>query len=215
VIPAAPRPRHYPDVPLTRMQAVKRALADVGHGIYGFGEGGRNPAGDRETWSELLGKYAADCSGSLLYWLGLDRHQPKSRFPLYGGWISTDSMIDDAELRGGGHLFARVATPRPGDVLVWPGVDLDRDGDRDRIGHCSIIVSVPAEWDEFDVTPQYDQLRVVQCRGPNGNTPAVVETSGAPWMGRETIVKKGKPYGTDRDWRTRILRPLHYLDSDS
>lgn len=86
-----------------------------------------------------------DCIGGASWCGGFDRYQP-TRFPLYDGWINTDSMIDDAT--GKAVCFVQLAAPVPGCFLVAktgaPGFE--------HCGHIATIHTVPdAAWDVDDL----------------------------------------------------------------
>ena len=171
--------------------AVALARTCVGEGTYILGAGGRNPDAVK-PWTKKGTRLGSDCVGFVLWAWGMDRFQPS--FPLYGGWINTDSAIGEA--RTSAKWFRIVDVPQPGDLVTVPSVDLDRDGDRDRIGHVGIISEVPALWDG-----DYADLRVIHCSA--SGRPAVKETSGKIWDGRQTF--KGR---TNPKWASVILRVL-------
>lgn len=146
--------------PWTAAQAVERALSCVGEGLYGLGTGGRDPRASR-PWTRRGGVASSDCVGLVMWAWAMDRYQP--RFPRWGGWCNTDSMIADA--RGGARWFRAVTRGEavPGDLLVY-GSARDATGKRTRIGHVGMLVDVGT---------------VVHCSGARG--PAVKRDSDALW----------------------------------
>lgn len=192
-----PAPPHQPRrlrIPgLTATDALHRAASCVGQGRYVLGAGGRDPDAPA-PWTRRGARYGSDCVGFVLWCWGLDRYQPAT-FPLYGGWINTDSALQS--VRTSGQWFELVEGGRavePGDLLVFPSVDLDHDGSRDRIGHVGLVSHVPYLWDG-DV----GDLRVIHCAA-SGRV-AVRESSGAPWAGRDAF--RGR---RDPRWQSRVLR---------
>jgi hypothetical protein len=173
------------DAPCNANEAVNRARRIVGDGgQYILGTGDYWPhtqAGNTVDlpWTAKKGLWGTDCSGfAVCYAWKLRRSRPGFN---RGSWstvsddINTDSVFEDAtHLRELGEV---VDTPRPGDLLLYPGVR--RDGRRILVGHVSLIERVPAEWDASN--PQYDLLTVIQSYGPNGRKPAVRRTDGSIW----------------------------------
>lgn len=187
----------HPDmIPVSPEESVERLRRHVGDPRIGYvlGAGGRDPTAELPIgphWK--TGKVGLDCSGAIAYAKGLDRYQPK-RLKVNGGYISTDGMIEDARRKQS--MFELVTgVPRVGDIIVWPGIDLEHDNVRERIGHTALISAVPAEWDV--AAPDYGALRVIQCgseiwasadpkvRSKSRRAPAIAETSGRAWVGRE------------------------------
>lgn len=88
---------------------------------------------------------ACDCSGFVLWSLGVSRYQPLFQFlykELGHYWMNTDGMISDARNPTG--LFSVADKALPGDILVYPSNYYARKlgwkGNGPRIGHTGIIV---------------------------------------------------------------------------
>lgn len=145
-------------------EVVRRATSCEGTGVYGLGKGGKDPAAP----SPLDAHGLCDCSGFVAWAWGEPRHDPDDGEDEIGGdWIYTDALEADGR---GPQRFARRVMPAsvlPGDALVY--------GAGAKVGHCSIVVAVPAAVRRFaDVT-------VVHCHGPSGRGPAITRSSGALW----------------------------------
>jgi len=132
--------------------------ADVQYSMEPGKNGGRRPLGETcaSTW-EKNGKtyHTSDCIGFAMWCLGMDRFQ-QLRFPLYGGWINTDSLVQAADSRaswnGTQRLVARILErPEMGAVVVYPS--WRRLGVGPRVpGHIGVCVD--------------DKGTVVHCHGP-------------------------------------------------
>jgi len=195
-------------------ECLARAHSLLGKVNYVLGAGGRNPeALDPQTNrtfkrpdGSTFERYGCDCAGFVLWSWGLDRLQPDFNF--YGGWINTDSMIHDGT--SSREFFQEIWYPDVGSIIVFPSVNLDNDSNRERIGHVGLVVEAPNTWDPAN--PDYSQLQVIHCAGSNWKlaggdkatrNPAVLETSGKIWNGKDSY--KGH---TNPKWRTRLL---HYV----
>lgn len=174
---------------MTPTAALHRFSACVGTGTYVLGTGGRNPDAPA-PWTSKGARIGSDCVGAFLWAWGIDRFQPS--FPLYGGWINTDSAIGEA--RTTAQWFRIVEHPEPGDAVVFPSVDFDHDGDRDRIGHIGMVSFVPRLWDG-----DFADLRVIHCAA-SGRV-AVRESSGGVWNNRDMFKGRRNP-----KWSSLILR---------
>jgi hypothetical protein len=172
-----PEPLPPPPEPLT----VERALSMISYAPdgaeqirYRLGAGGRDPdEAHPAAWSSERLRWEVDCSGFAAWCLGLDRYQPK--FPLWGGWISTDSIVADAH--GAGVWFRRIDRPEPGCLAVYPGIR--EGGKRVRVGHMGVVVAVSAGYEPG----RLDRVRVVHassglCRRTGG---AIGETDASAW----------------------------------
>lgn len=159
----------------TATDAVDRARALVGRGVYTLGTGDMDSKDDD----------ARDCFGFAFCELyGVRRHRLGFN---RGPWASVEddlncnSAIEDADHAG--ELFERVQTPAPGVLLTYPTIRIrGQDGVLHQfIGHVGIVVGVARclEWDHDH--PSYSLLDVAQCRGPNGRKPGIVATDGAVW----------------------------------
>lgn len=156
---------------------------------YKLGAGGRNPRA-ATPFTVRDGVLGCDCIGFVLWCLGIDRYQPEL-FPLYDGWINTDSCIMDAN--GGQKFFERIYRPEVGALVVFPGIVDRKTGKRKRIGHVGIISSVPAEWPspvEWELMSRRERskllklVKVVDCAAASSRRilrRAVKETTAAGW----------------------------------
>ncbi len=82
----------------------------------------------------------ADCIGGAAWCGGFDRFQEKRFAHIYGGWINTDSMIQDAS--GPAKCFELLDRPLPGCFVVFKSGDAGH-----AVGHIGTVVDVPLEWD--------------------------------------------------------------------
>lgn len=160
----------------TPLDPLTRARSQIGKLRYVLGKGGRDP----EAKSPGDATAACDCSGFVCWALGFDRYQPG--FAGYD-WVSTDSMVAMARKPDNG-WFEEVSVPRPGDLVVYPGIY--KGGKRVRVGHVGIVSEVPAEWHS---PAPFEWLRVIHCSAGNQRRTkaAVQETSGAPWAGKGSL----------------------------
>ena len=112
--------------------------------------------------------------------------------------MNCDAAIEQSEHITDDAVWAPAgAQPAIGDVLVWPSIRVG--GKRARIGHVSLVVAVPAEWEP----DRWGWLTVVQCQ--SSRSPAIMRGPGSAWRGRETW--RG---ATDTRWRSRLLRAANY-----
>lgn len=170
---------------------VERATRVVGTGKYSLGAGPSNP----NALTPFNRAGACDCSAFVCWALGVPKHVVLDEGDGSGvDWWNTDGLL--AEARAGRYFrFVEEGHYLPGDVVVYPSVDLDRDGARDRIGHTGVIVSGG---------PLIAVCEVVHCRPPrNGKGPAVVRTTGDPFIGKATYRRV-----TNQKWRARVIRPV-------
>lgn len=155
----------------TKHTAVLRALAiaKMDRSVYKLGAGGKDPE-DAEPFTDLGTIYGSDCVGFVLWCLGLDRFQEKL-FPLYGGWINTDSIMLDAARDQS--FFEFTDKPESGDLVVFPSIM--KNGKRIRIGHVAIVTSVDVDtrnWTDHlwergskDRATFLSRVNVVDCAG--------------------------------------------------
>lgn len=203
--------------PTTRVDAVARARRMTGSAGAAIRyrlkdhQGGRDPhATDCAShWKSLIKRIdlaTADCAGFIAWALGFDRFQPDA-FATYGGWINCDSALIDArtvkswfeEVDWANPDPVRRIAPLAGDVVVFPSIDVDRDGKRDRVGHIGVITEVLPSW-----APNiWGALRVAHCSGGNDKRigRAIAETTAIPWSG--ATVYRGV---TRSAWGATILR---------
>jgi len=153
------------------MSAVDRAISMLGRGTYRLG------TGDHDTTDEVF-----DCVGFALCWCyQIKRHRPGFN---KGGSVSDDINTDSICEDGRRHhdLFEEVDHPELGDLLVYPS---HRGGNGRVPGHASIVTGLPAEWDPS--RRDWRALTVVQCHGPNGLTPAIVQSTGLTWWRHDRL----------------------------
>jgi hypothetical protein len=184
------------DPSCTAVEAVVRAQEALKMGgTYILGTGDYWPHKEADelvdtpfTWKQ--GKWGTDCAGfAVCYAWKLRRHRPgfnKGRWATVSDDINTDSIYEDATHKK--ELGELVKTPRPGDLLLYPSYR--RNGVRILIGHVGLIERVPAEWDEADPTPPYEQLTILQSFGPTGRKPAVKRTDGSIWARHDELWKR-------------------------
>lgn len=159
----------------------RRARAWVGRGRYKLGSG---LDGDSPTPLDALGR--SECS-RFVFWVWKRKKRLPAGVTMGGyGEANTTAMVADA--LGAQNVVELVpvgAEVMLGDAVVYPGVDTDGDGDRDKIGHCGIVVEVPKGW-QYTGPESLAFLRVVHCNG--GPAPAIDETGGHGWARRADSV---------------------------
>lgn len=193
----------------TAPQAVARARAAVGHMTYELG------TGDLDT--PLDGK--TDCVFALVYCYGVKRHRlgfnrnvAGHRRTLMGPDGNAPSIIDDincnSQIENAFYtqdLMRPVyddERPEPGDILAWPSITLRHaDGTKyfEGTGHNGIVVGVSRATKWNPLAPNFADLDVVQCCGPNDHHPGVVLSDGVAWRIHST--QWPKP-----EHRSQILR---------
>ena len=205
--------------PCSPAEAVARALAVVeaekrltNPHRYGLGCGdyrAEHPD-DPFTLHARTNTLRCDCSGFLAFCNRLRRKRDGfnvGSWSVVAGYINTDSKIQDAQHQR--ELFTFADRPQLGDVLCWPSIytgELEADpkkrrrrGDRERIGHESLVVGVErvVEWDpKF---PSFDLLDVAQCG--SSHRPAIHVSTGAAWSGRDNFRGQRRP-----EWAAVLLR---------
>lgn len=128
--------------------------------------GGKDPLADDpfDRWSKPDSTFinrTADCIGGAAWCGGFDRWQP-FRFPLYDGWINTDSVWSDATHAA--KCFVQLPAPVPGCFVVArtgaPGFET-----RGHIG--TVYAAPPAEIWEIDNTDLWRHVLItdVASRG--------------------------------------------------
>lgn len=144
---------------------VRTALSLVGHGRYELGTGDCDTPEDDPT----------DCAGfAICKCHQLRRHRPgynRGEWSTVSDDLNSNSIIEDAHHRQ--ELFEPVlGAPEPGDLIAYPTFRLPGHP-LPWIGHVAIVVGVD-RWDGA-----FASLEIVQCIGPNGRTPGIVESTGA------------------------------------
>ena len=145
-------------------EVVRRAESAEGTGVYGLGKGGKDPAAP----SPLDAHGLCDCSGFVAWSWSEPRHDPDDGEDEIGGdWIYTDAL--EADGRGPQRFARRILPPaiKPGDALVY--------GAGAKVGHCAIVVAVPA------VVRRFADVEVIHAHGPSGKGPAITRATGALW----------------------------------
>lgn len=115
-------------LPASVAELIARAREAIGQGIrYKLGSGGMNPNASLPAHDNKC-----DCSGFICWVLGLSRETNIPFYKKYGGWIFTDSMVDDVNSNSG--IFDRLALPEPGCIVVY--------GAGKAIGHVGLVSDV-------------------------------------------------------------------------
>jgi len=146
--------------------------------------GGKDPSAPdpatywRKDAASTFVNRTSDCIGGAAWGAGFDRYQP-ARFPVYDGWINTDSMIIDAT--GKATCFRVLREPEPGCFVVARSGSYGPNS----IGHIGGVVDVPSAWDP-SVKASWSALGVVDIAGRDGR--ANKRTTGAGWYGRGLFV---------------------------
>lgn len=172
---------------LRAIDAIKRAHsmrpAVLGRKIrYKRGAGGRNPKlPTPETIRD--GVLGCDCVGFALWCHGIDRFN--KLFPVYGGWMNTDSLREEALSDKPGEVdwVTRISVPEPGCLVVYGAAG---KAPFRRIGHVGLVYRVPAEWDA-KVRDCWKDLGVIDCRS---STPAIEARDGLAWYGRDRYLRQ-------------------------
>ena len=107
---------------------IDRARSAVNAGIrYKLGSGGTNPNLKLPTSNKFC-----DCSGFVCWTMRISRKTDIPFYRRFGGWIYTDSMVEDIKSNAG--IFEKLNVPEPGCIVVF--------GAGEKIGHVGIISSV-------------------------------------------------------------------------
>lgn len=177
---------------------ILRARAQLGRGRYLVGAGGHDPTAPSPD-SVVRGRRGCDYAGFLAWCLGYSRRQ--RGFTSSSDWINADTMIEEAETRA--LWFLPIAEPEPGAILAYCSISLDRDGQRDRLGHAALITSRPTRWTLADSS--WSALRIIHCSPSiqRRHRHAIAETHAASWAHRASFRGISHPH-----WRARFLRYL-------
>ena len=95
--------------------------------LYNLGSGGIHPEDELPSRD----KYC-DCSGFVCWVLKLSRKTDIPFYKQFGGWIFTDSMVDDVRKSSG--IFEQLQYPEPGCIVVYGAGRL--------IGHVGLVSEV-------------------------------------------------------------------------
>ena len=147
---------------------INRARSAINKGIrYELGKGGMNATAKFPDDRKLC-----DCSGFVCWILGISR---KTNFPFYkkfGGWIFTDSMVEDINSSSG--IFEKLHVPVPGCIVVY--------GAGPKIGHVGLVSEVT----------EGKMKKVIHCSSTNDNKfkDSIQETSPAVFDRADTVFGK-------------------------
>lgn len=137
------------------------------------------------------GQFNPTSKGSLSGYTLLDAIKPSEYnfFDYYGGWINTDSMLQDA-FDNNADWFTHLPKPIPGAIIVYGSVGKGKDR---RIGHEGLVVEAPIIWDPKDVEC-WKKVKVVDCRSAS---PAILERDAMAWFGND---RKKRPKQSQFVW---------------
>lgn len=172
---------------MTTAEYIARLLTQVGKGEYQLGAGGWDPKRpetcfhqhwDVENKPNTVG---CDCSAFAIRF-GLKLRGSRPGFGRGPGARVTDAINSDSALYDAIHnheIFELVAGPPiEGDLIVIPSYFDPKTGKRITIGHVLATRRNRAlEWDHKLLPRPWHLVDVVQCRGPNGKRPGVVEST--------------------------------------
>lgn len=160
-------------------EIVTRALEQVGRKVkysLEYPNGGTSPSAPGPEDPQTRG---CDCVGFDAWCGGFDRYQPE-KFPLYDGYINTDSMIQEALTTG--KWFKLLPAPESGCFIVTESFTkkgLDRDGRR-VIGHTGVVTDA-SEWKPKGLAG----IHVVHCSPYNyqftNGASSIWKISGSLW----------------------------------
>lgn len=126
----------------------------------------------------------SDCVGFYCWARGIDRYQPVRFAHIFGGWMNTDSIIQDAT--GPAKCWRVVPRPYPTCAVVFPSTFLGRV--RLRMGHIGVVMSVPAEFAPA-TAEWWKAVRVADCHGPRLKGPAIGTRDATIWRRRGLFVE--------------------------
>jgi hypothetical protein len=181
---------------------IQKAKSMIGKGIiYKLGTGGRNP-NNTSPATFRDGVLGCDCAGFVAWAWGFDRFQDPQLwhrkqpgqfnaghptdtgyhgFPYYGGWINTDSMLEDA-FDNNADWFTYLDKPIPGSIICYGSTG---KGSTRRIGHEGLVVAAPSVFDREN--PEHWKLvKVIDCRS---SKPAIALRDASVWYGKD---RKGR-----------------------
>jgi hypothetical protein len=202
---------------------IKKAKSMLGKGIiYKLGAGGRNP-NNRTPETIRDGILGCDCAGYVAWAWGFDRFQDYSlwlknkpgqfspnsltggeikgpssdynMFDYYGGWINTDSMMEDS-LDNNNDWFINLDSPVPGCIVSYGSTG---KGSSRRIGHEGLVIAAPALFDREN-PEHWRRLEVIDCRSAK---PAILVRDGMTWFGKD---RKGRPKQSQFCWPNFVSR---------
>lgn len=107
---------------------IERAKSAINKGIrYKLGAGGMKPDHNLPTTDKKC-----DCSGFVCWVFKLSRKTTIPFYQKFGGWIYTDSMVEDINKTSG--IFEKINVPEVGCIVVY--------GAGNKIGHVGIVSEV-------------------------------------------------------------------------
>lgn len=186
------------DATVGLVDPISRARAFIGRGRYRVGAGGHDPR-DLSPESLVGGRLGCDYAGFLAWCLGYSRHQ--RGFTSSADWVNADSMIEESETRG--LWFLPLGGPELGAVVAYCSISLERDGQRDRVGHAALVVEHPPRWTSSE--SDWSAMHIIQCAPSiqRRTRYAIAETHAASWGRRASFRGACHPH-----WRARFLRYL-------
>lgn len=169
---------------MTPAEFIARLRTQVGKGEYQLGAGGWDPKRPNTCFhphwdtKNKPGVVGCDCAAFAIKF-GLKLNGYRKGFGLGPGSHVTDYINSDSALYDAIHnheLFEVVAGPPiEGDLVITPS-RFDASGKRVGIGHVRACVRNRAlEWDHAVLPRPWHLVDVVECRGPNGKRPGVIE----------------------------------------
>lgn len=169
-----PRPKHTP------AEALERCRALVGKGQYLLGALDGDAARQVFDCTSFSMRYAFELAGKRL---GFNRAWTEdwctgTRASVVDH-INSNSAIEDAMHER--DLFEFVTgRPELGDLVVCPTIRLPDHPDKGPwIGHAAIVSGVDRSKHRWDPqAPQFALLDIIECRGPDGRSPAIRQTNG-------------------------------------
>lgn len=154
-----------PEAPTEGSTLIARAKTAIGKGIrYQLSQGGIDPTKPLPTTNQKC-----DCSGFVCWVLGLSRKTTIPYYKKFGGWIYTDSMVEDIKSSTG--IFERLDTPELGCIVVY--------GAGAKIGHVGLVSEVK----------QGKMTKVIHCSKGNDTKfhDAIQETSPRVFERADTV----------------------------
>jgi len=207
---------------VTADEVVKRLLSVVGQGVYHlqYPNGDYNLLKNDAPWSHQATDQC-DCWGLIAWANKQPRHQPGynrgSLSRSFPGWptvvddVNTDSALEDAaRLEPVLWQIVPAGLERAGDVVVYHTIFVNRNprnehcnvegvGTLLKWGHVAGLVFVgPTGWKD-------PETRLVQCHGPNGRRPGVVNTNNGIFLNHEITWNRD---GHRPDLGVHVLRPV-------
>lgn len=190
------------DPSCTAKEAVARGISALAlGGIYLLGTGDYLPRNGQDLpfTPNANGMMGSDCAGFAICWAWkLRRHRPGFNRASGAAATVVDDINCNSALEDGAHakeLFVTgITLPQPGDLIMYPTIVL---AGHTFIGHVGLVESVPTNYAPGE---GWQRLGIIQCHGPNGFHPAVVESDGSIWDHHDHVWPKA-------EHRTQCVRP--------